>query len=287
MIYLSAPGRSLELDHGKKHPNENPVDVFQSRRQDYEDGQDPLEVATHTSHQRPGIEPGPIPLDKLPDVRPVRAASHQRFLTIATMLKNQRPWLREWLEFYLMMGTEHFILYDNGSEDLPLEILQPYIDRGFVTYIPWPPASVPPPPKLRTRLEEWQYQWFKDALETCLGYEWPIHRHAPCQLAAFADAVRRSKDGVSRWLGILDIDEYIFPLPSSEFRTLSNLLRFKHRDYDQVRIFGATFGTGGHIDHAARRREGDPLQALITESYVYRSVLDRIILCSYDILRIY
>lgn len=42
--------------------------------------------------------------EELPDPRPVRSKSHQRFLTLATMMKNQRRWLREWLEFNLMNG---------------------------------------------------------------------------------------------------------------------------------------------------------------------------------------
>ena len=140
----------------------------------------------------------------LPDPRPVRPEFHTRYLSLATMIKNQRQWLREWLEFNLMMGIEHIIIYDNVSTDQPLEILQPYIDQGVITYIPWPPKSVPPPAeKFKAGLERWQYTWFRDALETCLDNSWTIHQQGPCQLAAFADAVRRTKNGVSRWLAIL------------------------------------------------------------------------------------
>ena len=210
----------------------------------------------------------------LPNPPPIRAPSHQRFLTIATMFRNERRWLREWIEFYLMMGVEHFILYDNGSNDLPLDVLQYYIDQGHVTYVPWPPEVVPPPTIFHTWLEEWQYSWYKDTLETCLYETWIIHKHAPCQLAAFADAVRRTKGGVSRWLGILDVDEYLFPRPSSGNRSLAELLRYDN-DTDHLLVFGGTFGTSGHIDHAAQRRPGDPLQALVIEEYTYRAAYDR------------
>ena len=89
---------------------------------------------------------------------PLGSISHQRYLTIATMFKNKRRWVREWIEFHLMMGAEHFIMYDNDSTDFPLEVLQYYIDQGLVTYIPWPPKEVPPPPEsFKTQLEEWQY----------------------------------------------------------------------------------------------------------------------------------
>ena len=270
IIFSASPGRSVYLDEGRRN-----LSKLQVNFQQHAQIPDPVEVSTHSSVQRPIVDHQDPPQRELPDRRPVRAASHRRFLTIATMMKNERRWLREWIEFNTMMGADHFILYDNGSEDLPLEILQPYIDKGLVTFIPWPPESIPPPPEFKTRLEEWQYTWFRDSLETCLEEHWPVHQHAPCQVAAFADAVKRSKDGVSRWLGIFDIDEYVFPLPSSQFRRVADLLRSRHEHDDHVRIYGASFGSGGHIHHAAMRKEGDPLQALMTESYIYRAPLDR------------
>jgi len=226
------------------------------------------DVAGHTN---PEITSDP----ELPNPPPARSSSHLRFLTVATMLRNERPWLREWIEFYLMMGNEHFIIYDNGSTDLPLEILQFYIDQGIVTYIPWPPKEVPPHGRPRTRLEEWQYSWFKDSLETCLADDWTVHRHVPCQYAAFSNAICRTKGGVSRWLGIFDVDEYIFPRPTSNFTSISELLRRENENTDHLAVFGGTFGTSGHIDHPARRIPGSPLQALITESYTYRAELHR------------
>jgi hypothetical protein len=193
------------------------------------------------------------------------------------MFKNQRRWLREWLEFYLMMGVDHFIIYDNNSTDLPLEILQGYIDREQVTYIPWPPAQIPPPPEtFTTQLEEWQYSWFHDCLDTCLAQEWIIHSQVPCQLAAWSDAIRRTKGGGSRWLATFDVDEYIFPRPTSAFKSLAELLRRKYRDTDHIRVYGNTFGTNGHVHHAARVNSSSPLHALLTESYTQRAPYERI-----------
>src|SRR3981189_2228745 len=82
---------------------------------------------------------------KLPDVPPQPLTSHQRFLTLSTMVKNQRRWIREWLEFNIMMGVEHFIIYDNGSNDDTLDVVQYYIDEGILDWIPWPPKEIPPP----------------------------------------------------------------------------------------------------------------------------------------------
>lgn len=212
----------------------------------------------------------------LPSVTPVRAKSHLRYLTLATMIKNQRRWLREWLEFNFMLGVEHIIIYDNESTDLPLEILQPYINMNLITYIPWPPPSVPPPQlPFSNSLEQWQYIWFKDALETCLSDSWTIHKQGPCQLAAFADAIARCKGGVSRWLGIWDVDEYIFPRFSSPYRKLSTLLHREFGDTDHIQVYGNVFGTSGYSERAAQRKPGSNLQALMTEEYTYRAESDR------------
>jgi hypothetical protein len=216
-----------------------------------------------------------IPPAELVNLGPTAPTSYQRNLTIATMMKNQRCWLREWIEFYSMMGAQHFLIYDNNSTDHPEEVLQYYIDIGRVTHITWPPKDVPPPPpEFASDLEEWQYSWFNDTLQTCLLDSWTVHRQVPCQLAAFSDAISRTKDGQSRWIGIFDVDEYIYPRPASAYRNLVELLQGEYKEFDHVRIFGNTFGTSGHLDHAAQREPGNPLHALLTQFYVYRAPQD-------------
>src|SRR5579862_6999193 len=59
----------------------------------------------------------------LPDPPPHQSPVRQRFLTVATMVKNQRARLREWIEFHHMLGVEHFIIYDNDSTDLSIEFI--------------------------------------------------------------------------------------------------------------------------------------------------------------------
>jgi hypothetical protein len=101
-----------------------------------------------------------------------------------------------------------------------------------------------------------------------------MHRQGPCQLAAFVDAIWRTKGGESRWLGIWDVDEFIFPPETSRYTTLAETLRREFPDHAQVRIYGNVFGTSGHV-HPAQRKEGDPLQPLVTEEYIYRAEVDR------------
>lgn len=233
---------------------------------------------TATTEKTVAKPPPPMPPtwpgERLPDTPPKPLRAHKRLLTLATMVKNQRRWLREWIEFNLMMGAEHFIIYDNDSTDQSIEVLQHYIDVGIVTLIPWPPKEIPPPIVATTVMEEWQDSWFRDTLETCLQNDWKIHKQGPCQLAAFTDAIRRTKGGVSRWLGIWDVDEFIFPREKSKYNDLATLLKEEYANTRHIRVWGNVFGTSGHVK-AAYRKEGSPIQALLTEEYIYRAELDR------------
>ncbi len=41
------------------------------------------------------------------------------YLSICAVIKNETPYLEEWLEFHRIQGVEHFFLYDNGADRLP------------------------------------------------------------------------------------------------------------------------------------------------------------------------
>lgn len=60
------------------------------------------------------------------------------YASLCTIFKDEAPFLKEWLEYYKMIGFDHAFLYNNSSSDNCLEILQPYIDDGFVTLTDWP-----------------------------------------------------------------------------------------------------------------------------------------------------
>ena len=59
-------------------------------------------------------------------------------LSICAIMKNEGPYLKEWLDYHILVGVEKFYLYDNDSTDNTTEILKPYIDRGIVDYTYWP-----------------------------------------------------------------------------------------------------------------------------------------------------
>jgi len=58
-------------------------------------------------------------------------------LACVTILKDEAPYVDEWIQFHLLMGFDHFYIYDNGSTDGTLEALGKYQKRGVVTVVPW------------------------------------------------------------------------------------------------------------------------------------------------------
>lgn len=54
-------------------------------------------------------------------------------LAIVAILKNEGHYIKEWLDYHLLAGVDHFYLYDNDSSDDYNEIIAPYIKAGLVT----------------------------------------------------------------------------------------------------------------------------------------------------------
>jgi hypothetical protein len=128
-------------------------------------------------------------------------------LAITAIFQNEAPYLKEWIEFHLLMGAEHFYLFDHLSTDSPKKVLAPYLAKGQVTLISWP---------LRySNLYEWhQIQ--------CLAYE---------------RALFWAK-GKVEWLAILDVDEFLFSVQKPLLETLE-LFKFQAG----IGVNWQTFGT--------------------------------------------
>jgi Glycosyltransferase family 92 len=130
-------------------------------------------------------------------------------LTIASVFQNEAPYLKEWIEFHKMMGVQLFILVDDRSTDNFIDVLRPYIDAGEVDLL-----RSPCPKK-------WQ------------GRAWPTYQCALVRM--FCEQLR----GVSRWLALIDVDEFIVPAETNNiFDFLSN-----HEDCGGIYIRWEPFGT--------------------------------------------
>jgi len=67
------------------------------------------------------------------------------FLSAVIIIKNEKDYIREWIEYHLLIGVDHFYIFDNESTDNVLEVLQPYIDLDIVsyTYVAGPKKQIP------------------------------------------------------------------------------------------------------------------------------------------------
>ncbi len=93
-------------------------------------------------------------------------------VSLCAIFRDEGAYLKEWLEYHLIIGVDHFYLYNNFSQDNYKEILAPYIETGKVTLI-----------------------------------DWPIPQG---QMAAYADCTEKF-GAETNWIGFIDLDEYVVP----------------------------------------------------------------------------
>lgn len=93
--------------------------------------------------------------------------------SICSCFKNEAPYLKEFIEYHILIGFEHFYFYNNNSEDNYREVLQEYIEKGIVTLVEWPIVPCQQP-----MYENW----------------YVTYRHE------------------TQWVAFLDLDEFICPI---------------------------------------------------------------------------
>ncbi len=126
-------------------------------------------------------------------------------IALVAIMKNEGDYIREWLDYHILLGIKKFYLYDNGSTDMTRVMIQPYVKAGLVEYIFWPGKAQ-------------QLRVYNDALEK--------HR-LDC-----------------RYLGFIDIDEYIFQANKVDLFTMMEALFTDYRVAAlgiNWRLFGSSF----------------------------------------------
>lgn len=100
--------------------------------------------------------------------------THKRVeLSAVAIVKNEGPYIKEWIEYHKLVGVKRFIIYDNESTDNTKEILKPYIKDRTVVY-------------KYTEGTEKQIPVYKEAIK--------FYRNT------------------TKWLAIIDLDEFIVPV---------------------------------------------------------------------------
>lgn len=108
-------------------------------------------------------------------------------LSLVSNFRNENPYLGEWLAHHVAVGVDHVYLYDQDGSKEAAEILQPYLDSGFVTLHDWT--------KIRPDAEG--HTFFFQANRNHLAY-----KHAA---STYRDR--------TRWLLKIDIDEFLVVAP--------------------------------------------------------------------------
>ena len=138
-------------------------------------------------------------------------------LSVVTLFRNEANYLKEWIEYHHMLGVDHFLLYNDRSEDNWAEVLEPYIQSNLVEVFPW--------------------------------HKSPTTPLFPCwQIEAFQDGLKRSK-GNTTWIAFIDVDEFILP---KRHATIPECLKQLYSSASGIYICWRNFGTGGeYIDPGA------------------------------------
>ena len=134
--------------------------------------------------------------------------------------KNEAPYIKEWLDFHIKQGINHFFIYDNDSNDNFREVLKPYIDSGIVTYQLLPG---------RGRLLD--------------AYNMAAATHGK----------------EYKYFAVIDADEFLFVRKSIENRNLFDFVdefMTSHKNAGGLAVHWLIFGSAGHI----KKPEGGVLE---------------------------
>lgn len=106
-------------------------------------------------------------------------------VSICSVFKDESKFLKEWIEYHLLVGIDHFFLYDNNSSDRPFQVLAPYIEKQIVTIVRWP-------------------DFFSES-------ERDPHWALSTQSSAYEHAIHAAKN-FSKWMVFLDVNEFLVPM---------------------------------------------------------------------------
>jgi len=129
---------------------------------------------------------------------------HKDYYSVVMILKNEARYIREQILFYQATGADRIYIYDNDSDDDLLSVIDPFLKSGLVIYRKWPGSKV--------------------------------------QHSAYRDVIRRTKHH-SKWLAIVDSDEFIFPVHGTMPENLK-----KYEAYPGVGVNWIVYGPNGHVD---------------------------------------
>lgn len=130
-----------------------------------------------------------------------------------TSVKNEAPFLLEWIAYYQALGITDFLIYSNDCEDSTDALLNILADAGIITHIP-------------------------QLIEGDASPQWQALNHA------WKHELRKKCD----WAIVCDVDEFInIHIGDGTFESLINALP---DEADGIMLPWRLFGSSGHIEQA-------------------------------------
>ena len=127
-------------------------------------------------------------------------------LAVVAIFKDEGRYLKEWLDYHLLAGVEHFYLYNNDSADDYQEVLAPYIEKNLVTLTDLPGKMM--------------------------------------QFPAYNDAIEKYRFEC-RYMAFIDLDEFIFPKTDSSVVEVVDEILSKNSNAASLVINWQMFGSNG------------------------------------------
>ena len=158
-------------------------------------------------------------------------------LSVVAIIKNEGHYLKEWIDYHLAAGVDHFYLYDNESSDDTREVLKPYIAADQVSYFIVPGEVA--------------------------------------QMPAYNDAVRRFRFA-TRYMAFLDCDEFIFPKTAQSISDFVDEVLSKNPQAAGLAINWQIFGSNnletadyskGVLERFTRRAPSDWFESVTKDSF--------------------
>ena len=139
----------------------------------------------------------------------LRILKQNPILSFVSVVKNEAPYIKEWIEFHKLVGVTRFYIYDNNSEDNLTEILKPYIKSGQVIYQLFPGN--------------------------------------PIQLQAYNNAIQKYKHQ-TKYMGFIDIDEFVIPIESQTLIEPIEQIMNSNKMISGIGINWHIYGSSGFIE---------------------------------------
>lgn len=142
-------------------------------------------------------------------------------LAVATLVLNQGRYLKEWIDFHVLMGFQFFLIFDDGSTDDTFDVLAPYVQAHTVVIVHARPSFEMCSDRVRHTKKE--------------------HQQNDCQKTVFNYA-RSQLSSRSAWMANFDVDEFVWT-PKGPGQLPLMLMDPSLSGYDRLDIMGLVFGT--------------------------------------------